>query len=140
MMKNPRIDTLWTHLHWLTVLAEQGSFTRAAERLDVSKAAMSQKIKEIETLAGVPLVQRTTRSVRLTEAGLRLVEELRQPFAQIKQSFSGICDSGGPLRGTVRVTAPVAFLASNWYRVLPVFYARIRRCGCSLRFLIGWCH
>uniref|UniRef100_UPI0035C6A997 LysR family transcriptional regulator n=1 Tax=Serratia quinivorans TaxID=137545 RepID=UPI0035C6A997 len=108
-MKNPKIETLWTHLHWLTVLAEQGSFTRAAERLDVSKAAMSQKIKEIETLAGVPLVQRTTRSVRLTDAGLRLVEELRQPFAQIKQSFSGICDSAGPLRGSVRVTAPVAF-------------------------------
>ncbi|CAI1106036.1 LysR substrate-binding domain-containing protein [Serratia entomophila] len=108
-MKNPKIETLWTHLHWLTVLAEQGSFTRAAERLEVSKAAMSQKIKEIETLAGVPLVQRTTRSVRLTEAGLRLVEELRQPFAQIKQSFSGVCDSAGPLRGTVRVTAPVAF-------------------------------
>jgi DNA-binding transcriptional LysR family regulator len=108
-MKNPKIETLWTHLHWLTVLAEQGSFTRAAERLGVSKAAMSQKIKEIETLAGVPLVQRTTRSVRLTEAGLRLVEELRQPFAQIKQSFSGVCDSAGPLRGTVRVTAPVAF-------------------------------
>lgn len=94
-MKNPKIETLWTHLHWLTVLAEQGSFTRAAERLAVSKAAMSQKIKEIETLAGVPLVQRTTRSVRLTEAGLRLVEELRQPFAQIKQSFSGVCDSVG---------------------------------------------
>jgi DNA-binding transcriptional LysR family regulator len=108
-MKNPNVETLWTHLHWLTVLAEQGSFTRAAERLDVSKAAMSQKIKEIETLAGVPLVQRTTRSVRLTDAGLRLVEELRQPFAQIKQSFSGICDSTGPLRGSVRVTAPVAF-------------------------------
>jgi DNA-binding transcriptional LysR family regulator len=108
-MKNPKIETLWTHLHWLTVLAEQGSYTRAAERLDVSKAAMSQKIKEIEMLAGVPLVQRTTRSVRLTDAGLRLVEELRQPFAQIKQSFSGICDSAGPLRGSVRVTAPVAF-------------------------------
>lgn len=108
-MKNPKIETLWTHLHWLTVLAEQGSYTRAAERLDVSKAAMSQKIKEIEMLAGVPLVQRTTRSVRLTEAGLRLVEELRQPFEQIKQSFSGICDSAGPLRGAVRVTAPVAF-------------------------------
>ncbi|VEA67528.1 D-malate degradation protein R [Serratia plymuthica] len=108
-MKNTKIDTLWTHLHWLTVLAEQGSFTRAAERLDVSKAAMSQKIKEIEMLAGVPLVQRTTRSVRLTDAGQRLVEELRQPFAQIKQSFSGICDSTGPLRGSVRVTAPVAF-------------------------------
>ena len=46
-MKEIKTDALWVHLHWLTVLAEQGSFTRAAERLDVSKAAMSQKIKEL---------------------------------------------------------------------------------------------
>lgn len=86
-MKEMKTDTLWDHLHWLTVLAEQGSFTRAAERLDVSKAAMSQKIKELEEMAGVLLVQRTTRSVRLTSAGEKLVEELREPFARIEQSF-----------------------------------------------------
>ncbi len=67
-MKEIKTDALWVHLHWLTVLAEQGSFTRAAERLDVSKAAMSQKIKELEQMAGVALVQRTTRSVRLTSS------------------------------------------------------------------------
>ncbi len=86
-MKEMKTDALWGHLHWLTVLAEQGSFTRAAERLEVSKAAMSQKIKELEEIAGVSLVQRTTRSVRLTSAGEKLVEELREPFARIEQSF-----------------------------------------------------
>ena len=91
------------------MLAEQGSFTRAAERLEVSKAAMSQKIKELETLAGVPLVLRTTRSVRLTEAGEKLVQELRTPFAEIEQSFYGVRYSSWPLRGRVRITAPVAF-------------------------------
>ena len=104
-----KTDALWMHLHWLTVLAEQGSFTRAAARLEVSKAAMSQKIKELEQQAGVPLVTRTTRSVRLTCAGEKLVEDLRGPFAQIEQSFFSVRDSAGPLRGLVRITAPVAF-------------------------------
>lgn len=103
------IQNIWTHLHWLTVLDEQQSYTRAAERLDISKSAISQKIKELENLAGVALVQRTTRRVSLTEAGKELVEDLKSPFAQIEQSFSAIRDSSGPIRGLVRVTAPVAF-------------------------------
>lgn len=93
----------------ITVLAEQKSFTRAAERLEVSKAAMSQKIKELETLAGVALVQRTTRSVRLTSAGEKLVEGLQQPFSQIEQSFCAVRDASGPVRGLLRITAPEAF-------------------------------
>ena len=109
MMKEIKADALWTHLHWLLVLAEQGSFTRAAERLEVSKAAMSQRIKELEQAAGTALVQRTTRSVRLTAAGEKLVEELRDLFARIEQSFFGVRDAAGPVRGLVRVTAPVAF-------------------------------
>lgn len=108
-MKNTKTDALWMHLYWLTVLAEQKSFTRAAERLEVSKAAMSQKIKELEALAGVALVQRTTRSVRLTCAGEKLVEELQQPFSQIEQSFFAVRDASGPVRGLLRITAPVAF-------------------------------
>ena len=109
MAMDIKTDALWIHLHWLTVLAEQGSFTRAAERLEVSKAAMSQKIKELEQQAGVPLVTRTTRSLRLTSAGEKLVEELRAPFAQIEQSFFSVRDASGPLRGLIRITAPVAF-------------------------------
>lgn len=108
-MKRSQADALLNPLHWLLVLAEQGSFTRAAEQLGVSKAAMSQKIKQLESLAGVALVTRTTRSVRLTEAGKTLTSGLRQPFEQIEQQFTAIRDSSGPLRGTVRITAPVAF-------------------------------
>jgi DNA-binding transcriptional LysR family regulator len=109
IMKPQNIEALWTHLHWLTVLAQQGSFTAAALRLGVSKAAMSQRIAELERAAGAPLVQRTTRSVRLTEAGQRLVEDMRGPFEQIAHSFAGVRDLAGVPRGLVRVTAPVAF-------------------------------
>jgi DNA-binding transcriptional LysR family regulator len=108
-METQRVESLWTHLYWLTILAQQGSYTRAATRLGVSKAAMSQRIVELERAAGVSLVQRTTRSVRLTEAGQHLVDQTRGQYADIAQSFAGVRDSAGIARGELRVTAPVAF-------------------------------
>ncbi|MBC7394853.1 MAG: LysR family transcriptional regulator [Variovorax sp.] len=108
-MEPQKIEALWMHLHWLTVLAQQGSYTAAAQRLGVSKAAMSQRIAELERAANVQLVQRTTRSVRLTEAGQRLVDDMRTPFEQIAHSFASVRDLAGVPTGLLRVTAPVAF-------------------------------
>ena len=108
-MNEQKISELWNHLHWLSVLAQQGSYTAAATRLGVSKAAMSQRIAELERAARVALVQRTTRSVRLTEAGQRLVDDTRASFEQIEQSFSQVRDLAGVPSGLLRVTAPVAF-------------------------------
>ncbi|BAN98273.1 lysR family transcriptional regulator [Plautia stali symbiont] len=128
-MKEIKTDALWVHLHWLTVLAEQGSFTRAAERLDVSKAAMSQKIKELEQMAGVALVHRTTRSVRLTSAGEKLVDDLREPFARIAQSFFSVRDEAGPVRSLVRISAPVAFARQQLVPIIGDFlrdYPQVR--------------
>ncbi len=108
-MNDQKISELWHHLHWLSVLAQQGSYTAAAARLGVSKAAMSQRIAELERAARVPLVQRTTRSVRLTEAGQRLVDDTRTSFEQIEHSFAQVRDLAGVPSGLLRVTAPVAF-------------------------------
>src|SRR6478609_7671233 len=108
-MEDEKIETLWTHLHWLTVLAEQGSYTAAAARLGVSKAAMSQRIAELERAAGVPLVTRTTRSVRFTEAGRRLVDDTRGQYERIASSFLSVKEMAGVARGLIRVTAPMAF-------------------------------
>jgi DNA-binding transcriptional LysR family regulator len=107
-MNDLKTNELWSHLHWLTVLAQQGSYTAAAARLGVSKAAMSQHIAELERIAGVALVRRTTRSVQLTEAGQRLVDDTRGQFEHIAQSFAEVRDLAGAPRGLLRVTAPVA--------------------------------
>ena len=120
-MNAEKIEQLWAHLHWLTVLAQQGSYTAAAQRLGVSKAAMSQRISELERAAGVPLVQRTTRSVRLTEAGERLVEGLREPFQRIAQSFASVRDLAALPAGLVRLTAPVAFARQQLVPRFPDF-------------------
>ena len=119
-MEDQKINTLWTHLHWLSVLAQQGSYTAAAARLGVSKAAMSQRIAELERAAKVTLVQRTTRSLRLTEAGQRLVDETRASFEQIEQSFAQVRDLAEQPSGLLRVTAPVALARQQ---LVPLFAA-----------------
>jgi DNA-binding transcriptional LysR family regulator len=105
-MDQQKIGAFWTHLHWLSVLAQQGSYTAAAARLGVSKAAMSQRIVELERAANVALVQRTTRSVRLTEAGQKLVDDTRAAFEHIEHSFAQrlgardrACGLGAPATG-----------------------------------------
>lgn len=117
-MEREKITALWAHLHWLSVLAQQGSYTAAAARLGVSKAAMSQRIAELERAAKVTLVQRTTRSVRLTEAGQKLVDDTRTAFEQIEHSFARVRDLAEQPSGLVRVTAPVALVRQQ---LMPLF-------------------
>ena len=99
---------MWSHLHWLVILAEQGSYTAAAMRLGVSKATMSQHISELEKAVGMALVRRTTRSMRLTELGQQLVDGTRESFEQIASSFNSARDVMGVPIGLIRVSAPVA--------------------------------
>ena len=98
-----RLDALWPQVHLLTVIAQTGSFTQAAQRLALSKAAVSQRLVELERAVGVPLVQRTTRSVRLTDAGRQLVEHTATAFEQISH---GIDQGAQPGCATARPGAP----------------------------------
>lgn len=107
-MAGTTIDTLWSHVHALGVLGATGNFTAAAQRLGVSKAGMSQRVQELERALGVPLVLRTTRSVRLTEAGQQLVDSTQGAFEAIERGFAGVADLASAPRGLLRLTAPVA--------------------------------
>lgn len=107
-MKDHLNEMLWSHIYWLGVLDATGSYTAAAARLGVSKGAVSLRIAELEQQAGVALVQRTTRSVRLTDAGRALVSATRHAFTSIEQGFDSIRDLARTPKGVVRVTAPVA--------------------------------
>jgi LysR family transcriptional regulator, transcription activator of glutamate synthase operon len=65
-------------LRYLVALADERHFTRAAAREHVAQPALSQQIRRLEEQVGVPLVERTTRSVALTEAGELLVARARR--------------------------------------------------------------
>lgn len=120
-MKDKKITSLWSHVHWLAVLGRQGSFTGAAAYLNVSKAAVSQRIAELEQAAGVALVQRTTRSVRLTEAGQQLAESTQGAFEQIADSFDAVRELAVSPRGILRLSAPVALARQQLVPRLPPF-------------------
>lgn len=65
------------------VVAEQGSFTRAAAELAMSQSALSHAIKALEERLGVRLLSRTTRSVSTTEAGETLLRSLQPALEDI---------------------------------------------------------
>lgn len=117
-------DLLWQQVHWLGVIAASGSLTAAAQRLGVSKAAVSQQLAALERHVGVPLVRRTTRALRLTDAGQRLVDDTAAAFAQIAHSVAAVHDLAAEPRGLVRVTAPVALGRQH---VAPHLLAFLRR-------------
>jgi DNA-binding transcriptional LysR family regulator len=123
-LNSENAQALWPHIHSLTVLAVTGSFTAAAQRLGISKAAMSQRIADLEGAAGVPLVRRTTRSVRLTEAGQTLVDTTREAYETIEMNFARVKDLAGEPRGLVRVTMPVAL---GRQQIVPLFPAFIEQ-------------
>ena len=120
-MESKPIAALWSHIHSLGVLAVTGSFTAAAQRLGITKAAMSLRVAELERAAGVALVQRTTRSVRLTEAGQQLVESTGAAFGAIEQSFASVRDLAAEPSGVLSVTAPMALGRQQLVPRLPAF-------------------
>ncbi|NYT36781.1 LysR family transcriptional regulator [Allopusillimonas soli] len=113
----------WSHIYWLSILRSTGSYTAAAKRLGVSKAAVSLRITELEERAGIALVTRTTRSVHLTEAGQALVANTRAAFDVIEQGFDSVKDLAQAPRGTVRVTMPVAL---GRQKILPLIAPFLR--------------
>jgi DNA-binding transcriptional LysR family regulator len=101
-------DTLWAQVYLLNVIAQVGSLTLAAQRLGVSKASVSQRLALLERSVGATLVQRTTRSLRLTDAGRQLVDDTAESFDRITRGVHAVRELAGQPRGLIRLTAPVA--------------------------------
>jgi DNA-binding transcriptional LysR family regulator len=73
-------------LEYFTVIAEEGSFTRASERLLVAQPSLSQQIGALETELGGPLLERLPRGVRLTMAGQSFLPEARAALAHANRA------------------------------------------------------
>ena len=83
-------------------VAEEPNFRAAADRLGVTRSAVSQGIRRLEDAFGTMLVMRTTRSVRLTEAGERLRDALSRPFLDINAALESVAAEDAP-RGHLRI-------------------------------------
>ncbi|MCX9133574.1 LysR family transcriptional regulator [Aeromonas veronii] len=96
------VNPLW--LHTLVVVHETGSFTRAAERLDLTQAAVSQHISRLEAEFG-PLLLRKPRQLELTPRGLVLLDFARQQAQAAEQLRARLSDDD-PHRGTITLSTP----------------------------------
>src|SRR5690625_5119767 len=123
-MERNKTERLWTHLHSLIILSQQGSFTAAAKRLNISKATVSLRITELEKSLGVKLVHRTTRSIQLTDAGQQLVKQTQGAYQHINSELKNIESHAHHPRRLLRVTAPVALTQQYLIPALPDFLRR----------------
>ncbi len=87
------------------VIAEEGSFTRAALRLGRAQSGISQAIAALEQRIGLPLLARTTRNVRPTEAGQRLLNSLNPALRLIEDGLTELKEARGGVVGTLRLTS-----------------------------------
>ncbi|WP_434711881.1 LysR substrate-binding domain-containing protein [Rhizobium sp. YTUHZ045] len=85
-------------------IAEARNFRLAGERLGVTRSAVSQALQRLEDRLGAPLVQRTTRSVSLTEAGEVFLEAVRPSMRQVSDAMQTVRDMQARPSGLLRVT------------------------------------
>lgn len=91
------------HLRYFVALAQHGHFGRAADACSISQPALSLQMKELEDLLGAPLIERSSRKIRLTALG----ETFASRAAEILQSVNELSEiaraSQGPLTGLLRI-------------------------------------
>ncbi|MEN2978820.1 LysR family transcriptional regulator [Tistrella bauzanensis] len=113
----------YAQLRAFVEVAEQGGFSRAAERLGVTPSSLSQTIRALETRLGVRLFNRTTRSVALTPPGQALFNRLRPAMDEIGAAVEMASRAGGRVAGTVRVHAARVAAARRIEPMLAAFHA-----------------
>ncbi len=99
----------------LVRVVQEGSFRSAARALGMPKTTVSRKVAELEEQLGVQLLQRTTRTLALTDAGAAFVEEAEGAIARLEAAEAAVTELQREPRGKLRVTTTVplgqAFLA-----------------------------
>lgn len=99
--QSPRLDDL----RMLLAVADHGGFSRAAVHLGRPKQTISRRVLALERDLGVRLLNRTTRSVRLTPAGLALVDPVREALQLVAEGVQAVRSQAAEPQGILRITA-----------------------------------
>jgi DNA-binding transcriptional LysR family regulator len=112
----------WEDFEAFCNVVEHGGFSAAARALDRPKSSLSASVSRLEEQLGSRLLERTTRSLRLTEAGETLYREVSRPLAQLREAAVEALAKGDRVQGLLRIAAPYEFgshhLASVACRVM----------------------
>ncbi len=96
----------FAELRAFVTIVEQGNFARAAAQLRISPSTLSQTIRELEKRLGVRLLNRTTRSVSMTDAGQRLLARFKPALDEMQAAVLDVQNLRDKPAGTVRLHAP----------------------------------
>lgn len=132
-MKLTKTSVSPTDMMLFADVVQQGSFTRAAHLNRISKQAVSERVSKLEAALGVRLLQRTTRSLKPTEAGVRYHLECLQIAELVQQANAKMqAEQGEPL-GTLTVSAPNVFGRGNLIGLLKQYTVRYPKVRVDLR-------
>lgn len=104
-------ETTFSGLRVLMAVVDAGSFARAAEALDISPSAVSRAISRLEARLGVRLFDRTTRSVALSEEGMRFQRQVAPLLEGLQQATADALSGASVVRGRLRVDVDPLFAA-----------------------------
>jgi DNA-binding transcriptional LysR family regulator len=116
-------------------VAERRSFAEAARRLRRSPTAVTRVIADLEARLGTRLLNRTTRSVSLTEAGERFLAGARRVLADLEEIERAAAGEGSAPRGELRLTAPILFGRLHVLPIVTEFLSRFPAVSVTLSLL-----
>jgi LysR family transcriptional regulator, cyn operon transcriptional activator len=99
------------HLRYLRAVADHGNFTRAAQDLHISQPTLSQQIQQLERAIGAQLLDRSGRSVRLTDAGHAYLGHARRALRELAAGERAVNDVTDLSRGHLRLAVTPTFTA-----------------------------
>ncbi|KGK42166.1 LysR family transcriptional regulator [Nitrincola sp. A-D6] len=99
----------WDRIEAFTEVVRLGTFSAAARQLNVSASHISRLVVKLEQQLGTQLLYRTTRKIRLTDAGRLYYEHCKHLFAGFREAESAINDLQGSPRGVLKITAGYTF-------------------------------
>jgi LysR family transcriptional regulator, regulator for bpeEF and oprC len=115
-------------------VAELGSFARAAEVMDMSRAMVSSYVAQLETHLGTRLLHRTTRKVTVSPEGAVYLERCRRILAELQAADDEMRHARARPQGKLRIDVPVAFGRYLLMPALPTFTERYPEMALEVRF------
>jgi DNA-binding transcriptional LysR family regulator len=116
-------------------VVDTNGFAGAARKLNISPPAVTRAINELENQLGVRLLTRTTRVVRVTEAGARYVEDCRRILAELAEADESVTGLHASPRGRLTLTAPVMFGARYVTPIVTEYLERYPEVSATCLFL-----
>lgn len=115
------------------LVVASGGFSPAARQMGVATSSVTRLVDALEARLGAVLLNRSTRSVTLTDTGRSYYEEARRVLEQLDAADDAVAGQGGDVKGVLRVAAPVSFATLHIAPILPELRARYPRLALDLR-------